>query len=112
MDGMLIGEERRLDPRFDFSERLSFSTTAPANQWVRSDPVIVRSEERPLARIINISGRGCCLVLNRPLDKFQIIKLDFPLYHTGLTIPTLAEVCWVFIEPDLNRYLAGLRYIL
>ncbi len=112
MDGVLIEKERRRDGRFDFSGRLFYQITVPTNQWLPPNEGILQRGERPSAVIKNVGERGCCLLLDWPLEKFQIIKIDFPLPQTSLTIPTLAEVRWALIEPELNQYTVGVRYLL
>ena len=112
MYSVLIERERRQDVRLDFSGKLFFQITVPANQWLPSNEGIIHREEKPSARIKNVGERGCCLILDRPLEKFLVLKIDFPLPQVGLNIPTLAEVRWVHLEPAMNQYTVGLRYLL
>ena len=114
MNGVLIERQRRLDTRFDFSGQLFFQASAPADQHHLLNEGISRGE-RSSAQIKNASRGGCCFTVNQPLEKFQIIKIDFPLPQASLSIPTLAEVRWVRIEPELEEYQynkVGVRYLL
>jgi hypothetical protein len=107
MNAVLVEKERRLDPRFGFSGRLSYQITAPMNQWFTpADDGIIHKQVRPFAHIKNVSSMGCCLIMDRPLEKFQIIKIDFPLPHLEFSIPTLVEIRWV------RQYTVGVCYLL
>jgi len=112
MNGKFIGKERRRDTRYDFSGTLFFQTTAPSDQQFILSDRVVRKEERPSGRIKNVGEKGCCLTIDRLLEKFQIIKVDFPLLQSLLAIPTLAEIRWVHKELELNQYTVGVRYLL
>jgi hypothetical protein len=112
MGDQRIVNERRQHARFDFSDRLSFQIAVSAEQSPLHSASELPVEERPSAVIKNVGGRGCCLTLDRPLKESQIIKMDFPLVQAVLSIPTLAEVRWVSLEPGLNQYTVGLRFLL
>jgi len=107
-----IEKERRHETRIDFSERLFFQVTVPTNPWPPLGKGNSQRKERPSAQIRNVGRRGCCLIIDRPLEKFQVIKLNFPLPKVSSSIPTLAEVRW--LEPELKqtRYKVGVRYLL
>src|SRR5947209_10205464 len=104
MDDVLIEKERRQEIRLDFSERLFFQIPVPTNQWLPPGEGDFQIKARPSAQIKNVGSRGCCLLLDRSLEKFLIIKLDFPLPQASLSIPTLSEVRRVDLEPELERY--------
>lgn len=103
--------ERRRDIRLDFSGVMFFQMTASDHLPPPNDGTIQKGE-RSSASIKNVGGRGCCLTLNRPLRKNQIIKMDFPLFQLSISVPTLAEVRWVRPESRLNQYTIGMRYLL
>jgi hypothetical protein len=107
-----IDKERRQHARFDFCDKLSFQIAVSAEQSLPHGEGGAPMEERPSALIKNVGGRGCCLTLDRPLKESQIIKMDFPLVQAVLSIPTLAEVRWVCLQPGLNQYTVGLRFLL
>ena len=104
--------ERRRDIRIDFSGMLFFQMTVAADHLPPPNDGNNHRKEQSSASIKNVGGKGCCLTLDRPLAKFQIIKMDFPLFKVSISIPTLAEVRWVRPEPGLNRYSVGMRYLL
>ena len=107
MNAVLVEKDRRLDPRLDISGRLSYQITAPANQWSPpSSDGIINKQVRPFAHVKNVSNMGCCLIMDRPLEKFQIIKIDFPLPHLEFSIPTLVEIRWA------RHNTVGVRYLL
>jgi len=112
MDSQWIEKERRQHTRFNFCNRLFFQVTAPTDSWPFPNGGTVQEKERPSALIKNVGGRGCCLTMDRPLRKFQIIKVDFPLPQLSLSIPTLAEIRWVHLIPEINKYIVGVRYLL
>ena len=105
-------KERRRDIRLDFSGMLFFQMTVSTDHLPPPNEETIQRKEKSSARIKNVGGKGCCLTLDRPLRKFQIIKMDFPLFPVSLSIPTLAEVRWVRPEPGLNQYRVGIRYLL
>jgi len=106
MDDLLVEEDRRQEIRIDFCERLYFQTTVSPND---GHP---QRKERPSGQIQNVGRRGCCLILDQPLEKFRIIKLAFPLPQASLSIPTLGEVRWVKPELEQDQYKVGVRYLL
>ena len=112
MDGQRIKKERRQHARFDFCDKLFFQITVPTDQWPPPSGESVQMEQKPSADIKNVGSRGCCLKVDHPLEKFQIIKMDFPLSKVRLSVPTLAEIRWVYRDPQLNQYTVGLRYLL
>lgn len=112
MDSRWIEKERRQHARFDFSGMLFFQMTVSANHLPPPNEGTIQRGQRSSASIKNVGGRGCCITLDRPLRKSQIIKMDFPLFQARLSIPTLAEIRWVRMEPELNQYTMGLRYLL
>jgi hypothetical protein len=115
MDGVRIESERRRHERVDFSGRLFFQIAAPVDQPtdqnVPPEGGSVQPGENASAHINNVCGKGCCLTLDRPLNKFQIIKVDFPLPQVKSSIPVLAEIRWVRRDPLLNQYMVGVRYL-
>jgi hypothetical protein len=104
--------ERRRDIRVDFSGMLLFQMTVSADQLPPPNEGTIQGKEQSFASIKNVGGKGCCISLDRPLKKFQIIKMDFPLFKVSVSVPTLAEVRWVRPEPGFNRYSVGIRYLL
>lgn len=114
MDGEWIENERRRHERVDFSGRLFFQVAAPVDQPedhnVPPGGGSALDGEKPSAHINNMSGKGFCLTLDRPLEKFQIIKVDFPLPQVKSSIPVLAEIRWVRMNPWLNQYRVGARF--
>ena len=114
MDGVLVEKERRQDIRLDFSGRLFFQVTTPVDHWFPPSGESFQKKEMPSARIKNAGSKGCCLILDRPLEKYQVLKMDFPLIPESFTIPTLAEVCWMRLEPHSEeyQYKVGVRYLL
>ena len=112
MGDQRIVNERRQHARIDFNDKLSFQIAVSAEPSLPPGEGDSPMEERPSAVIKNVGGRGCCLTLDRPLRESQIIKMDFPLVQAVLSIPTLAEVRWVCLEPGLNQYTVGLRFLL
>jgi hypothetical protein len=114
MDGVLVEKERRQDIRLDFSGRLFFQITATGNHWFLPKEEQFQREGVPSARIVNAGSRGCCLVIDRPLEKYQILKMNIHLAQENFTIPTLAEVCWMRLEPHSEeyQYRVGVRYLL
>ena len=107
-----IKKERRHEIRVDFSKRLFFQVTVPTAPWIPPGDEGFQKKQRPSAQIKNVGRGGCCLIIDRPLEQFRIIKLDFPLPNISLSIPTLAEVRW--LEPALehDQYKVGVRYLL
>ena len=105
-------KERRRDIRLDFSGMLFFQMAVSPDPLPAPSEETNQKKEKSSARIKNVGGKGCCLTLDRPLEKFQIIKMDFPLSPVSLSVPTLAEVRWVSPEPELNQYTVGIRYLL
>ncbi len=53
------------------------------------------------AQTINVSGKGCCLCLDKDLERGQILKLMSPKGH-----PFSAKVCWSRYSP-----LRDIRYV-
>ena len=107
-----IEKERRQETRVDFSEKLSFQVAVPTTPWLPPGKRDFQRKERPSAQIKNVGRRGCCLIIDRPLEKFRIIKLDFPLPQVSSSIPTLAEVRWLEPESKQDQYKVGVRYLL
>ena len=58
---------------------------------------------------IDISERGICLVVNKPLKEHEVFKVMLPLKDIDVKIPVLAMVRWV--EPYQRKYKAGLMFI-
>jgi hypothetical protein len=114
MQHVVIEKERRQDVRHSFFGRLFFKITSPVDQWFPPNGETFERKEMPSARIKNAGSSGCCLILDRPLEKSQILKIDFPLIPETFTIPTLAEVRWMRLAPDSERYQyqVGVRYLL
>src|SRR5437870_5141649 len=93
--------ERRRDIRVDFFGMLFFQTTVSADQPSPPNDGTIQRKERLLASIKNVGGKGCCIILDRPLRQSEIIKMDIPLFKASISVPTLAEVRWVQPEPGL-----------
>jgi hypothetical protein len=58
---------------------------------------------------VDISERGICLVVNKPLKEHEVFKIILPLKDIDVKIPVLAMVRWV--EPYQRKYKAGLMFI-
>ena len=58
---------------------------------------------------VDVSERGICLVVNKPLKEHQVFKVMLPLKDIDVKIPVLAMVRWV--EPYQRKYKAGLMFI-
>ena len=114
MDGVLVEKERRQDNRLDFSGRVVFQITATGNHWFLPKVEQFQRKEKPSARIVNAGSKGCCLIIDRPLEKYLILKMNIHLVQENFTIPTLAEVCWMRLEPHSEeyQYRVGVRYLL
>jgi hypothetical protein len=65
---------------------------------------------------INVSDRGLCLLVNKPIHESDIIRVDLPLANVVTTSPTLAEVKWSmplpWSEPGAPHYFVGLQFLL
>jgi len=112
MDDVLIEVERRQGVRVDFSKRLFFQVAVPTNHWLPPNDGDFQGREQPSGQIQNVGNQGCCLIIDRPLEKFLIIKLAFPLSRESVSVPTLAEVRWVRPELEPDQYKVGVRYLL
>lgn len=58
---------------------------------------------------MDISERGVCLVVNKPLKEHEVFKVMLPLKDINVNIPVLAMVRWV--KPYQRKYKAGLMFI-
>ena len=79
-------KERRQDIRLDFSGMLFFQMTVPADRLPPPNEETIQGKEKSSAHIKNVGGKGCCLTLDQPLRKFQIIKMDFPLFPVSISV--------------------------
>jgi len=114
MNSVLVAKERRKDTRLDFAGRLFFQTAAPADRWAPPTEETFPIKEMPSARIKNVGSKGCCLILDQPLEKSLVLKIELPLIQESFSIPTLAEVRWMCLEsdPEQYQYKVGVRFLL
>ena len=107
-----IEKERRRDARYSFSGMLFFQIAIPADDQSPHGLRSIPRKEKTSAHIQNVGERGCCVNVDWFLRKFQIIKVEFPLPQSGVSIPTLAEIRWIRKASGIKEYTVGLRYLL
>ena len=83
-----IGMEKRGEPRFDAAQTVRLTTLG-------------EESERLDARIVNISGTGMRLLVDRMLAPGQTIKVEWD------EILLLGEVC--YCQPDAEGYAVGVE---
>jgi PilZ domain len=65
------------------------------------------------ARIQNISEGGICLVTQRPLEEFSVLRCEIAIGDVPMRIATLMQVRWTRrqnMQPE--SYLSGLAFLL
>lgn len=107
-----LEKDRRWSVRLDYSGMMFFQIAISTEQFPSPLKGVEPGGERQSAHIKNLGSHGCCLNVDQPLKRLQVIKMDFPVAPPGITIPTLAEVRWIQKEAGSDQNRVGLRYLL
>jgi hypothetical protein len=100
-------KEMRQARRLSLNENVVYHTL-----WTRPNPFTNGQASGKEAQTLNFSNGGIGLLTTEALKPLEIIQVNLTFSHSGVTIPTIAEVVWAGRRSLNGLYPVGLRYLL